>query len=56
MVVISQQEIDCFVFIVVPLDRTKMKAEKKRVKQLLRYCGLCGFSVQSITTKFINFS
>ena len=31
MVVITQQEIDYFVFIVVPQDRRKMKAEKKRV-------------------------
>ena len=55
MVVITQQEIDYFVFIVVPQDRRKMKAEKKRVNYSLRYCGSCGFSVQSITTKF-NFS
>ena len=39
MVVISQQEIDCFVFIVVPLDRTKMKAEKKEQNSSLDIVG-----------------
>ena len=53
MAVITQQKINCFVFIVVSQDRRKTKAERKRVKQFLRYCGSCGFSVQSVTTKFI---